>query len=65
MIPQPKILLINPPETQQLGYTNPPLGLLYLAGTLKAHGLESKLIDGGLLGWASVEKALAEYNPWS
>jgi anaerobic magnesium-protoporphyrin IX monomethyl ester cyclase len=59
----PKVLLINPPETRQLGYTNPPLGLLYLAGMLKAHGIESKLVDGGLLGWNSVEEALVDYEP--
>lgn len=58
-----KVLLVNPPETEQLGYTNPPLGLLYLAGMLRSHGIEPRLVDGCLLGWDSVEKEIEEYHP--
>jgi len=58
-----KILLINPHETEQLGFTNPPLGLLYLAGTLLQHGFEVRILDACLEGKASITKTLSEFNP--
>ena len=58
-----KILLINPHETEQLGYSNPPLGLLYLAGTLIEHGFDVCLVDGCLDGKAAIARAIDEFKP--
>lgn len=58
-----KVLLINPFETQQDGFTNPPLGLLYLAGTLLHHGIEVMVVDGCREGKDAVVKALNEFAP--
>lgn len=41
-----KVLLINPSGTEFDGYTNPPLGLLYLAGTLQAEKVDVRVWDG-------------------
>ena len=58
-----KVLLINPFETQQDGFSNPPLGLLYLAGTLLRHGIEVLVIDGCREGKDAVVTALREFGP--
>ncbi len=58
-----KVLLINPPETFQEDFTNPPLGLLYLAGTLREHGVDVKIVDACLLGWDVIIPTLKEYQP--
>ena len=58
-----KILLINPHETEQLGFTNPPLGLLYIAGTLLKHGFEVRVLDACLEGKESIAKTLSEFDP--
>lgn len=58
-----RILLVNPHETEQSGFTPPPLGLLYLAGTLVYHGFDVKIVDGCLEGKAGVIAALEEYQP--
>jgi anaerobic magnesium-protoporphyrin IX monomethyl ester cyclase len=58
-----KVLLVNPFGTEQDGFSNPPLGLLYLAGTLLKNGFEVKLVDGCLEGRDGLEKALAEFHP--
>jgi len=58
-----RVLLVNPHDTEQLGFTNPPLGLLYIAGTLLNHGYEVRVVDGCLDGRAGVEKALREFKP--
>ncbi len=58
-----KILLVNPHQTEQLGFTNPPLGLLYLAGTLIKHGFDVKVADGCREGIAAVQKAIVEFCP--
>lgn len=58
-----KILLINPPETEQTGFTSPPLGLLYLAGTLSANNIDVKLIDGCIHGWSGINDILMSYSP--
>jgi len=57
------VLLANPPETTQQGFTNPPLGLLYLAGSLEHEGFEVKIVDGCIDGWRGVQKALTELQP--
>ncbi len=58
-----KVLLVNPHETEQSGYTNPPLGLLYLAGTLLRHGGEVRLVDACVKGREAVAAALEEFRP--
>ena len=58
-----RILLVNPPDTAQTGFTNPPLGLLYLAGTLLAEGFQVKVVDACLDGIEAVDHALQEFNP--
>lgn len=55
-----KVLLINPPETSQGGFSNAPLGLLYLAGSLERAGHEVKIVDGYLDGWPGIDAALVE-----
>jgi GT2 family glycosyltransferase/radical SAM superfamily enzyme YgiQ (UPF0313 family)/Tfp pilus assembly protein PilF/cyclopropane fatty-acyl-phospholipid synthase-like methyltransferase len=56
-------MFVNPHETEQLGYSNPPLGLLYLAATLLKNGFEVKVVDGCLEGKDGVKKALESYRP--
>lgn len=58
-----KVLFVNPPETDQSGFTSPPLGLLYIAGTLLTHGFQVRVVDGCLEGDAAVKQALLEYRP--
>ena len=58
-----KVLLINPFDTQQDGFSNPPLGLLYLAGTLLHHGIEVMVADGCREGKDSVANALSNFRP--
>lgn len=58
-----KVLLINPPETEQSGFSGPPLGLLYLAGSLLKEGVKTEIIDGCLEGWRKVEEKIRDYKP--
>lgn len=58
-----KVLLINPYETAQDGYSNPPLGLLYLAGTLLRNGIDVRVVDGYREGKGAVVAALNEFMP--
>ena len=58
-----RVLLINPPGTEQGGYSNPPLGLLYLAGTLQKKGFEVRIVDGCVDGAEALAAALAEFRP--
>src|SRR3989304_6371328 len=58
-----KVLLINPPGTLQDGFTNPPLGLLYIAGTLKANNINVSIVDGCIKGWDGIHQALKTYKP--
>ncbi|MBC8551856.1 MAG: cobalamin B12-binding domain-containing protein [Candidatus Brocadiales bacterium] len=62
-IPEKKVLLINPPGLKQTGFFCPPLGLLYLAGTLKDKGIDVKLIDGCISGWSGVGDKIRSYSP--
>jgi hypothetical protein len=39
-----KVLLVNPDSAAQEGFSNPPLGLAYLAGTLEAHQIEVMIV---------------------
>ena len=58
-----KILLINPHETKQSGFTNPPLGLLYIAGMLIKYGFDVKIVDGCLDGIKAILQAINEFQP--
>jgi radical SAM superfamily enzyme YgiQ (UPF0313 family) len=58
-----KILLVNPHETEQSGFTNPPLGLLYIAGTLLKNGFNVRIVDGCLEGKSAIEEAFTEFRP--
>lgn len=58
-----KILLINPPETEQTGFISPPLGLASLAGTLQAAGFGVRIVDGCRTGWAGVKAELETCRP--
>ena len=58
-----KVLLINPPELMQTGYFCPPLGLLYLAGTLRDKGIDVQLIDGCIKGWSGIDEKIRSYSP--
>jgi radical SAM superfamily enzyme YgiQ (UPF0313 family) len=58
-----KVLLVNPHETEQSGFSNPPLGLLYLAGTLLKNGFDVRIVDGCLEGKSAIEMSIAEFQP--
>lgn len=58
-----RVLLINPHETTQDGFSNPPLGLLYLAGVLLQHDVEVRVVDGCREGRDAITAALAEFMP--
>jgi radical SAM superfamily enzyme YgiQ (UPF0313 family) len=58
-----RILLVNPHETEQLGFSNPPLGLLYIAGMLLRHDFEVCLVDGCLDGREAIQRAIREFRP--
>jgi len=61
--PMRRVLLVNPHDTAQTGYTNPPLGLLYLAGSLLQAGFEVEIVDGCREGRRAIEDALARFRP--
>jgi radical SAM superfamily enzyme YgiQ (UPF0313 family) len=58
-----KVLLVNPAGTEQDGFTNPPLNLLYLAGTLLKHDIGVRVVDACIDGHGSVEDAIRTYSP--
>ena len=67
-----KILLINPPNSQQerygklsaVGTLYPPLGLAYVAAVAEKHA-EVKVVDAEAMAYSyqDVEKIIREYNP--
>ncbi|MBU3935344.1 B12-binding domain-containing radical SAM protein [Patescibacteria group bacterium] len=65
MLRYKKILLINPPGTQQYGYTPAPLGLLYLASYLerKLPQIKIEIIDGALIGETTTIKKIKQFPP--
>lgn len=58
-----KVLLVNPYETEQSGFTNPPICLLYLAGTLLKHGFDVRVVDGCFEGKTAVQNAIEVFHP--
>jgi anaerobic magnesium-protoporphyrin IX monomethyl ester cyclase len=58
-----RILLINPHESEQSGFTNPPLGLLYIAGTLLKHGFDVQILDCCIEGEGAILKVVEGVRP--
>lgn len=58
-----KVLLVNPSEASQEGFSNPPLGLAYLAGELEHFRIETKISDGYLVGKEGILKEVLDYAP--
>ncbi|MBC8508682.1 MAG: cobalamin B12-binding domain-containing protein [Chloroflexi bacterium] len=58
-----RVLLVAPHRLDQLGFNNPPLGLMYLAGTLKAHDIDVQIADGYYLHWDGIRERLQSYQP--
>jgi len=58
-----RILLVNPHETAMGEFTNPPIGLLYIAGTLLKHAFDVRVVDGCLEGKVTIMKAIEEFRP--
>lgn len=52
------VLLLNPVGTDQDGFSNPPLGLLYLAATLEREGVACDVVDGCISGQRAVSEAI-------
>jgi radical SAM superfamily enzyme YgiQ (UPF0313 family) len=52
------ISLINPPGIGVSCGWYAPLGLMYLAGNLKVHGMDCEIIDGNVDGWGPVIEAI-------
>lgn len=60
-----KVLLVNPPRTEQGGYTPNPLGLLYLAAYLRENikDIAIEVIDGAIEGEKNIVAALGRFRP--
>ena len=60
-----RVILVNPPGTEQAGYTPSPLGLLYLAAYLRHKNKQVNLavIDGAIEGSGQVKKKLIDFHP--
>lgn len=57
------VLLVNPPDSSQGGFSSAPLGLAYLAGTLCAHGIDVEIVDGYLDGMVGIKAAIDAKEP--
>ena len=59
-----RILLVNPPNVTQGGYTPSPLGLLYLAGYLRNKcKARVSIVDASLLGEKALVQMLLSFKP--
>lgn len=58
-----KVLLVNPHDCSQGGFSSAPLGLAYLAGTLESHMHDVNIVDGYLDGFEGIKKAIDEQKP--
>lgn len=58
-----QVLLVNPHETAQGGYSSVPIGLGYLAGTLVANGIDVKIVDGYLDGFEGIKASIDTERP--
>lgn len=57
-----KVLLVNPHQTDQGGFSNAPLGLMYLASAIRDIA-EVKISDGYLVGREGIFKDIDEFTP--
>lgn len=53
-----RVLLLHPPGIEQCGFTPPPLGLLYVASSLRQAGHEVRVVDGTVEGSEALQRAL-------
>lgn len=58
-----RVLLVNPNDATQMGYSSPPVGLAYLAGTLLSNGFDVKISDGFIVNEDGIKQAIVEYRP--
>src|SRR3989344_302918 len=60
-----RVLLVNPPGTEQGGYTPSPMGILYLAAYLreKERGVDISVVDGAIEGEQRVVQAISVFRP--
>ncbi len=58
-----KVLIINPPGTDQSGFISPSPGLLYIAGNLIKNSVDVQFVDGCLDGLPAIIKALEDSRP--
>lgn len=60
-----RVLLVNPPKTEQGGYTPSPLGLLYLAAYLRERikGICLAVVDGAVEGEEKISSVLHDFRP--
>ena len=59
-----QVLLVNPHDTSQGGFSSAPLGLAYLAGTLESNGISVRIVDGYLDGFEGIKQAIDEIPEW-
>ena len=57
-----KVLLVNPHQTDQGGFSNAPLGLMYLASAIRDIA-DVKISDGYLIGKEGIFKDIDEFKP--
>lgn len=57
------VLLINPPREIPQQADFPPMGLLYIASTLKQAGFKAKVLDAASLSWRRLEEKIKAENP--
>lgn len=58
------VLLVNPHDSSQGGFSSVPLGVGYLAGTLEAAGVKVRIVDGYLDGLDGITAAIEEKPGW-
>ena len=60
-----RVMLVNPPKVEQIGYFSAPIGLLYLASYLKHKNkkIELRVVDGTLLGEERVKREILDFRP--
>lgn len=58
-----RVLLINPHDASSRGFSNPPLGLAYLAGSLVSAGIDVDIADGYIIGREGILEKAKAYKP--
>ncbi len=57
------VLLVNPHDSSQGGFSSAPLGLAYLAGSLAEAGVDVRIVDGYLDGFDGIKTAIDTWRP--